>query len=222
MIDYKNDAQKRENLILFIKVTQQLMEAEGIEKVSIRKIAASTGFHNSTIYLYFKDLDELIMLASIMHFQEYNEALEQQSHKHTDAYGNFYAIWECFAESAFQYPCIFYNFFFGKYSDDLPPFLNIYYDLFPAERNLYSADIEAMYFGKNYTERCMKILLPLAGDERTCVTAENVELINEISVSICKDLLSQKCTAPHLDSLALKKKMLDMLHFLLEKNETPA
>lgn len=217
MIDYKNDEQKRTNLIHFIRITQQIIEEEGLKNLSIRKIAALSGFHNSTIYLYFKDLDELIMLASIKRFQKYSNALEQQSNRHTDAYDNFYAIWECFAESAFQHSCIFHNFFFGKYSDDLPTFLNIYYELFPEERNKYSADIEAMYFGKNYTERCLKILLPLKNDPRTCVTDENIQLINEMIVCFCKELLSKKCADLKTDNALLQRKLMDMLHFVVDK-----
>lgn len=217
MIDYKNDEQKRANLIHFIRITQQIIEEEGLKNVSIRKIAALSGFHNSTIYLYFKDLNELIMLASIKRFQKYSNALEQQSNRRADAYNNFYAIWECFAESAFRYPCIFHNFFFGKYSDDLPTFLNTYYDLFPEERNKYSAVIESMYFGKNYTERCLKILLPLNNDPRTCVTDENIQLINEMSVCFCKELLNQKCAAPETDNAFLQRKLMDMLHFIVDK-----
>ena len=133
MIDYKNDEAKRQNVIQFVRATQEIMEKEGIKKVSIRKIAAVSGFHNSTIYLYFKDLDELVMLSSIRHFQKYSSDLEKLSNRHVDAYENFFAIWEYFADSAFQYSCVFYNFFFGKYSDDLTVFLNRYYDLFPEE-----------------------------------------------------------------------------------------
>ena len=217
MIDYQNDEQKRENLILFIKTTQKLMNDEGLQSVSIRKIAALSGFHNSTIYLYFKDLDELVMLASIQHFQKYSAALERQSRLHADPYDNFYTIWECFAESAFQYPDIFYNFFFGKHSDDLFTFLNVYYDLFPEEKKRYNADIEAMYFGRNYADRCRYILEPLVGDLRTCITPQNAGIINEITVSICKDLLSQKCADPSLDSWLLQQKLIKMLHFLTEK-----
>lgn len=218
MIDYQNDIQKRENLIHFIKVTQQIIEEEGIQKVSIRKIAALSGFHNSTIYLYFSDLDELVMLASIMRFQQYSAALERQSEKQADAYDNFFNIWECFCESAFQYACVFNNFFFGKYSDNLPRFLNIYYDLFPNEKNKYTKDIEAMYFGKNYTERCMKILLPLVDDKRTCVTAENVEIINDLTVSYCQYLLGQKCANDTISSEKLQDKLMSSIRFLVGRH----
>ena len=175
MIDYTKDNSKRENLIQFIKVTQKLLDEDGLKYLSIRKIATASGFHNSTIYFYFQDLDELIMLASISRFQKYSEKLEALNYT-SDVYEKFYAIWDCFAESALKYSCIFHNFFFGKHSDNLPDFLNIYYDLFPEERNKFSSDIEAMYFGKNYTERCRKILIPLIDDPRTRVTEKTLDL----------------------------------------------
>lgn len=218
MIDYQNDKQKRENLIHFIKITQQIIEEEGIKKVSIRKIAALSGFHNSTIYLYFNDLDELTMLASIMRFQKYSAALEKESEKLADDFNIFFSIWECFCESAFQYACVFNNFFFGKYSDDLFRFLNAYYDLFPDEKNKYTKNIEAMYFGRNYTERCMKILSPLIGDERTCVTEENVNIINDLTVSYSQYLLEKKCETPTLDSQILEKQLMDAIHFLVRRH----
>ena len=140
MIDYTKDNSKRENLIQFIKVTQKLLDEDGLKYLSIRKIATASGFHNSTIYFYFQDLDELIMLASISRFQKYSEKLEALNYT-SDVYEKFYAIWDCFAESALKYSCIFHNFFFGKHSDNLPDFLNIYYDLFPEERNKFSSDI---------------------------------------------------------------------------------
>lgn len=220
MIDYRTDLSKRENLIHFIKVTQQLIETDGIQGVSTRKIAAISGFHNSTIYFYFKDLHELIMLASIKRFQKYTDTLESLS-RNTDSYENFYAIWTCFAESAFQYPCIFYNFFFGKYGDDLPLFLNVYYDLFPDKRRHYSTDIESMFYGKNYRERCRKILLPLIGDARTRVTQHNIDTVTDITVCFTKSLLSQKCETPSLDSRPLQNSMLAMLHLVIDR-EDPA
>lgn len=217
MINYTTDEQKRKNLIQFVKVTQALLETDGLKNISIRKIATQAGFHNSTIYLYFEDLDELIMLASIKQFQDYSIALESQSLKDADAYDNFYAIWSYFADAAFQHSCIFHNFFFGKHSDNLHMFLNVYYDLFPEEQNKYSDDIKAMYFGNNYSERCLKILLPLIGDSRTRVTKENVEIINDISVCFCKEALHQKCEHPELDNEKLKEKMLKMLHYTVDQ-----
>lgn len=216
MIDYHNDLSKRENLIHFIKVTQKLIEEEGLQSVSIRRIGTLSGFHSSTIYLYFKDLNELIMLASIKSFQKYSAELEKASNS-TDPYENFYAVWECFTESALQYSCVFHNFFFGKYGNDLLTYLNTYYDLFPEEVNKYNMNIESMYFGNNYAERCRTILLPLINDARTRVTESNIEIVNDITVSLTKVMLEKKCHFPELDSQELYQKIFDMLHFIIDR-----
>ena len=218
MINYQNDNQKRKKMITFIKATQKLIDTEGLSAVSIRKIANLSGFHNSTIYLYFKDLDELVMLASIQHFQQYRIQLEKQLHLFEDPYKNFFMIWESFADSAFQTPDIFYNFFFGKYSQNLFSFLNVYYDLFPEEKMLGGADYNTLYFGHNYKERCHYILKPLIDDPRTCVTRQNISLITEIIVSISKDFLNKKDTDTTLDNQMLLQKLIQMLHFLIDKN----
>ena len=66
MAEFEKDEQKAKNAICFIKATQELLDTEGIEKLSIRKIAEKAGFHNSTIYLYFKDIQHLILQNDIL------------------------------------------------------------------------------------------------------------------------------------------------------------
>ena len=89
--------------------------------------------------------------------------------------------------------------------------------LFPEERNKFSSDIEAMYFGKNYTERCRKILIPLIDDPRTRVTEKTLDIITDITVSLTKDLLEKKCNHPELCSEDLQKRMSEILHFVIDK-----
>lgn len=50
---------------LFIDTTVTIIKEEGVEKVSIRKIAKITGYNSATLYTYFKNLDYLILLSSI-------------------------------------------------------------------------------------------------------------------------------------------------------------
>ena len=50
---------RTQNMIRFIEAARELIDQEGLESLSIRKIAEKAGFHNSTIYLYFRDMDHL-------------------------------------------------------------------------------------------------------------------------------------------------------------------
>ncbi len=205
---------KQQNRIRFIHAAQELIENEDLEKVSIRKIAEKAGFHNSTIYLYFEDVDQLILLSSLKYFNEYSKALSELSTKNLTPLETFIKIWDFFAQTVFRKPKIFYNFFFGKHSENLTRIMKQYYELFPEEQEEYSPEIEDMYYGQNIRERCLKVLELLIGTG-TRVNEETIGLINDINVSYFKYLLEQKCQNPSLDSDILKDKLLKMLHFMM-------
>lgn len=215
MAECEKDEQKAKNAVCFIKATQELIDTEGLDKLSIRKIAEKAGFHNSTIYLYFKDLQHLILLASLKHFAEYNHTLAEYSRQQRSPEESFFAIWETFGKTVLQNPPIFYNFFFGKYSQNLTPIIRQYYELFPEEKEEYSKEIENMYYGNSIQERCLQILAPLADHPTVRVTSDNMELVNSIIVSCLKDLLQQKCENPALDSQQLNANFLSMLSYII-------
>lgn len=210
----KNDS-KRINAVRFVEATQALIDAEGLEGVSVRKIAARAGFHNSTIYLYFNDINELILLASLKHFRDYSRSLSEQSKQSLSPRENFYTIWETFAKTVFRQPQIFYNFFFGKYSDNLTPIITQYYELFPEEKEQYSKEIEDMYYSGNIKDRCLKVLLPLIGLDEFRVTQKNLEIMNDIIVSCLKSLLEEACSDSKVDSQEMSKKLLDMIQCII-------
>ena len=211
MIDWEKDEEKRRNAITFVEATQALIDAEGLEKISNRKIAEKAGFHNSTIYLYFKDANQLILLASLKHFNEYSHKLAEFSAMIASPTDKFLAVWQAFGETVFGKPHIFRNFFFGKYSDNLTPIINLYYRLFPDEKPAYTKEIEEMYFGGNISDRCLQILKPLADVESTLGTNENLQLVNTITVACLKQLLDQACTDPSLDPDDINDKMIQMI-----------
>lgn len=211
MIDWEQDDAKRKNAIAFVEATQALIDSEGLEKISIRKIAEKAGFHNSTIYLYFKDANQLILLASLKHFNEYSNKLAEYSAIIASPKDKFIAIWQAFGETVFRKPHIFRNFFFGKYSSNLTPIITQYYRLFPEEKPAYSKEIEAMYYGGNIYDRCLEILKPLTGVESTRVTEENLQLVNTITVACLKQLLDQACADPALDPDDVNDKLIQMI-----------
>lgn len=207
------ESTKNANRIRFINATMDLLEQERFPKISIRKIADRAGFHNSTLYLYFKDLDQLLLLASMKYFREYSHSLHLLSQKKQTPIDNFISIWDCFLTAVLKKPLTFYNFFFGKGSDNLYDIITMYYDIFPEEREQFSKDIEAMYFGQNITERSLYLLRTIL-PENTAITEDNIIMLNEISVSYCKYKLELKGQNPGLDPEQVKKEVLTALSYL--------
>ena len=88
--------------------------------------------------------------------------------------------------------------------------MTLYYELFPKEKEEYSQEIESMFYGKNITERCLRLLEPMT-KEKTSVTDENLELVNDIIVSCLKALLEQKWQNPKLNEHELNDRLLKMI-----------
>lgn len=215
MTETQKEALKTETMIRFIEATQSIIDTEGLEHVSVRKIAERAGYHNSTIYLYFENADQLILLATLKHFTDYSKALAQLSTQNLSPMESFYMVWSFFGKTVFQKPRIFYNFFFGKYSDNLEEIMTLYYSLFPDEREEYTADIEAMYYGKNITLRSQHLLNSIVG-EKNRITEENMTLVNEIIVSIFKKLLEEMCQNPDRDITEMNERLSDMIKHVVE------
>lgn len=214
MSELEKDELRAKNMRRFIEATRILIEEEGICKVSIRKISEKSGLHNSTIYLYFKDVEQLILFASLKYFTEYTQTLQHISPAASPE-ETFFVVWKAFGQAIFQQANIFYNFFFGKYSQNLTPIFRQYYALYPDEAPHYSSDIEEMYYGNSLQERCLKILRPLSGLPTVRITDENIDLANEIIISCLKELMMSKRNDPSLDPQQLNQKLLQMIRYII-------
>ena len=201
---------KKDTIIAFVTAAQELIDEEGLRSISVRKIASKAGFHNSTIYLYFQDLNQLTMLASIKYLQEYSQLLEKISLEKHSTSKNFLAIWEFFFDSIMANPFVFRNFFFSKHSQNLKKTIHLYYQLFPEEKRTFTHNIEEMFYGENIITRSMMILTPLL-EEDNLLTKDNIEMINEVIVSYCKYKLDLKCELADFDVEMHKKSFLAAL-----------
>ena len=61
--------QRNERLRSFVFATREMIENEDFNNIHIRRIPDKAGFHNSTLYSYFKDSEYLISLAAVKVFE---------------------------------------------------------------------------------------------------------------------------------------------------------
>ena len=182
--------ERNQILSRFISAASQIMEEEGMEAVTIRRVAQMAGYRSSTLYHYFQDLDHLIMYASMKYFQEYNHRLAVYITQLTDPYRRFCAIWEFFCDAAFRHPEAFFRLFFGRYRDDLEEIIRIYYEVFPDEFQSTDPIMQDMLSHGNILRRNQSIMMPLV--DAGYVTEERLPILNEIIVICFQVLLEEK------------------------------
>ena len=130
-MDNKLNIKKRRVMMYFIEATQELILNEGIENLSIKKIADTAGYNTATIYNYFEDLEELILYSSIDYLKIYLKDLKSEIKSNMKAIEMYETIYKVFVHHSFEKPEIFHTLFFGKYSYKLEKIIKKYYEIFP-------------------------------------------------------------------------------------------
>ncbi|MBR5485809.1 MAG: TetR/AcrR family transcriptional regulator [Oscillospiraceae bacterium] len=141
-------------MIYFIEATRNLIQTEGVDGLSIRKIATEAGYNSATIYHYFSDLEHLTLFGSVCYLRDYIIKLSVTLNKDMTSIERFRTMYHCFNEFAFRNPAIFHNLFFGKHSHKLGEVLNTYYnELFPEELSGISESMRRVLLTGTMLER---------------------------------------------------------------------
>ncbi|UTC61755.1 TetR/AcrR family transcriptional regulator [Treponema sp. OMZ 799] len=156
MLDMKE--RKKQLMTEYIAVTKTLINELGIEKVSIRKIAEKIGYNTATLYNYFENLDILLLYASLGYLKDYIAELKVKTKPISDPVLKYIRVYEVFNGFSFKNPDIYFNMFYGIYSEKLPKIIADYYEIFPEELGeKYHDDIDNMLKEGNIIRRDIEI-----------------------------------------------------------------
>lgn len=115
----------------YIETTRRIIETEGVEAVSIRRVAKEMGCSSASLYRYFENLTELIYFAEIQTLNGYIDSLNRAEKNWTNIWDYYVGIWDCYSREAFRNP-VAYNLLFLQFENSK---LNVsfkeYYRLFP-------------------------------------------------------------------------------------------
>lgn len=181
-MDEKEDLsiKKKRIMIYFIEATEKLIREDGIDGLSIRRIAGEAGYNSATLYNYFDDLEHLVLFASVRHLREYVTALQKSIKPDMDALQIYRIVYENFCEFSFRFPEIFNNMFFGRYKDRLGNVLRRYYELFPDEIGEQKIFVKGMLSQGNIYERDLAFMEGLV--EEGFVSPEKKEMTVQLLV----------------------------------------
>lgn len=189
MIEIKqNEIKKKRILKVFINATAEIIESEGIEGVTTRKVAKMTGYNSATIYNYFDNCNQLISFAAMKFISDYTQALPDYISKAENALERFILVWECFCDYCFANPQIYYAVFTAYIGDQSENLIQNYYSLFPEELGDPPEDLVPMLMESDFSKRC-EILIQSCIEEGY-LTKEQAEEINELVELIYQGMLS--------------------------------
>jgi AcrR family transcriptional regulator len=101
----------------FIQATKDILKGEGLKGVSVRNIAQQAGYSYSTIYNYFKDVNDLVFLC-ISDFQKECETfVSEQTNVKPQGMERLNATVISYVNYFVEYPGIFDLFYLAKVGD---------------------------------------------------------------------------------------------------------
>lgn len=211
----KYTEEKRHDIILqFLSCTRRVIEQEGIEQVSIRRIARCAGFAATTLYMYFQDADEMLTLASMSYLEQcYHDLLNELPELRTP-YEIYRQSWRVYARHAFTNPQIFYHLLFHPHTRPMRDTIARYYDeIYPGLPAATDETVCKMMLDGNLRGHNLRILRPLA---QSCGMEEpEIRLLGDVTDSYFKMLLEERC-AGQSDPETQTERMLTLVEYLLK------
>lgn len=117
----------------FIEVAVELIESEGIENITIRKVADKVGYSASTAYNYFQELSHLIFFAAMRFTKGYIEDLPHYMDRGTNTIDKWLYSWECFCKHSFENPKIYSIIFINNLGAVPEDLIDHYYTMYKME-----------------------------------------------------------------------------------------
>jgi AcrR family transcriptional regulator len=183
------ELQKKRMKCYFIEAASRIIEQEGLENLTVRKVANLAGYNSATLYNYFENFDHLIFFASMRHLKDYSQALPDYIADSKDSLDRYYRIWELFCLNAYSKPEIFNAIFFGKFNIPLEESVTEYYSLFPQDLGSPPEDLLPMLLKQDLFNRSITTFKAIV--KEGFIREEDVFEINEATLLIYQGMLSR-------------------------------
>lgn len=186
------DSISKEN---YISKAYEMLEKEGVESITIRRLADELGCNSANLYRYFQGLDELILYASLKYLRDYIHEVREIFHTVKDSLQLHFTVWECFARYTYSNPEIFNNLFWGKYSHQLEQIIQDYYEIFPEEMAGMDSYMSGILLSGDFDYR--DYLMVARCVEAGLFTEQQAKFLNTVTMNLyrgfLKDLLDHPC-----------------------------
>ncbi len=172
----------------FVDATAEIIEEDGIENVTIRKIADKAGYNSATIYNYFSEISHLIFFASMKFLKPYTIDVVTYMENGKTPIDKYLLAWECFCKHSFEKPHIFHAIFIMDLGEFPEKLIQDYYKIYPSDLINIPHDLKTILFERSMNKRGRSIL-EIALKEGY-IKDENIDAINEVTILVWQGMLT--------------------------------
>ena len=153
MDERKKRLRQRRMMQYFIDAAKKIIETEGIDAVTIRKVSDKAGYNSATMYNYFADVEQLISFALLDIVMEYFQAIGRLIAENHPSYLRFLLTWKIYAVFSFEKPEIYTHVFFSEKTDTILGSIDDYLAVFPSDFMASGDETYQKIMGKSVRER---------------------------------------------------------------------
>lgn len=173
----------------FIEAASQIIEEEGLEAVTIRKVADIAGYNSATLYNYFENLDHLVFFSQLKILKIYVVHLTDYIKDAKNALEKYFLIWEFFCYHSFQDPEVYDTLFFKKFKQPMYHMMKEYYELFPEELEDHTEELDSMLLNQDLYTRNMSLLVNCMNEG--FLPEDHLDELNEMALLIYQGMLQR-------------------------------
>ncbi|XCP84558.1 helix-turn-helix domain-containing protein [Roseburia hominis] len=185
----RNSQQYNRMVRYFVEAARSIIDTEGEEAVTARKVADAAGYNVATLYHYFENLDHLLFFTSLRHLKDYALDLPEYTKGVYDPIQLYLMTWECFNQHAFRLPQIYARLFLPEYQTKYNHSLRFYYEIFPEELPKNGLRFFPMFQQGGLYERDYVLLIDAA--RRGLLRKEDVADISIMNTMIFKGMINK-------------------------------
>lgn len=172
----------------FIEATEKVIEEEGVENVTARKIADLAGFTSSTIYNYFEELNHLIFFGSLRFLDDYITELSHYIEKEEEPMEKYLSSWECFCKHSFNNPQIYNIIFISNLGSEPNELLKRYYKIYPNDLLKLPEEVKMLVMENDLSKRSKGMIS--SAFENVNLSDDTLDTLTDITILMWKGMLS--------------------------------
>ena len=188
----KKKRQRERTTRIFIESAAEIIRTEGIEALTIRKVADIAAYNSATLYNYFDNLEHLKSLTALTFIADYTSSLDDCIKDCKNAYEINEAVWLNFYRYTYRLPKIYHSIFGNSVSKSHNSYINEFYTLFPEHLADTSEKVKGMLVEENLLDRTMFLLNECAKEDY--FATEDLEEIYELLFFIYQGMLNRLLT----------------------------